>query len=220
MKIIVRIFAIAIALAFHAAAFADSLRSDKHFVKIDVQSLAGTSRQFNIQVFDAESRQHVAHLKVTAQSEPEEAETTARGTRYHVRIYPHGAAYLVAFTADDGAGGIDVMRAGFTQRAASDAKPSAHPMRGGRDVKEPKVLRRVEPAYTEDAKAAGAAGTVVLELLIDKSGFVRDAKVVKSMGYGLDDSAMDAAKQWQFETSMQERVPVEVLQEVVIEFKP
>jgi TonB family protein len=208
-----------LAIAFVLASFgatADSLRTDKHLVKIDAQS-----RQYNIQIFDAESRSPVAHLKVVAQGDdPAEAETTAGNTRYHVRIFPHGTSYLVVFTADDGAGGIDTMRAGFTQRIAQDAKPSAEPMRGGRDVEEPKVLRRVEPVYTETARAAGAAGTVVLEVLIDRSGFVRNAKVVKSMGYGLDESAADAVQQWQFEPSAHGRERVEVLHEVTIDFKP
>lgn len=81
-------------------------------------------------------------------------------------------------------------------------------------------MRRIEPVYTDDARAAGATGSVVLEVHIDKSGFVRDARVVKSMGYGLDEAAADAVKGWQFEASMQGRVPVEVLHEVTIEFKP
>lgn len=210
-----RIFIIAFALTSFSTA-ADSLRSDKHFVKIDVQS-----RQYHIQIFDAESRNHVTNLKVAAQGDdPVEAETTAGNTRYHARIYPFGTSYVIAFTADDGTGAIDTMRGGFTQRTAPDPKPSAQPMRGGRDVKEPAVIRRIEPVYTEEAKTAGAIGTVALEVTIDKSGFVRDAKVVKPMGYGLDESALDAVKQWQFEPSMQGRRPVEVLQEVTIEFKP
>lgn len=213
MKTALRILTLACALA-SVSAFADSLRSDRHLVKIDPQA-----RQYDVQVFDAESRQSVAHLKVAASGDVAEAETTAGGTRYHVRIYPHGTSYLVAFTADDGQGGIDSMRAGFSPRPKTDAAP-ARPVQAGRGVKEPKVTRRVEPVYTDDARAAGAAGSVVLEVHIDKSGFVRDAKVVKSMGYGLDEAAADAVKQWQFEASMKERVPVEVLHEVTIEFKP
>lgn len=207
-----RIFAIATLLASFSAA-ADSLRSDKHLIRIDAQD-----RQYNIQIFDADSRQHVAHLKVIAQDEPADAETTANGTRYHVRIYPHSTSYLVAFIAEN-ADGIDSMRAGFSQRTAADPAP-ARPAQAGRDVQEPKVVRRIDAVYTEEAKAAGAAGTVVLEVRIDKSGFVRDAKVVKSMGYGLDEAAADAVKQWQFEPSMKDRAPIDVLHEVTVELKP
>ncbi len=215
MKTTLRFAALAIALASFSA-FADSLRSDRHLLKIEAQA-----HQYNVRIFDAESRQHSAHLRISANDDtPAEAETTANGMRYTVRIEPHGTSYQIAFTADDGAGGIDSMRGGFTQRAESDGKPASAPVRAGRDVQEPKVLRRVEPVYTEDARAAGTVGTVVLEVQIDRSGFVRDAKVVKSMGYGLDESAADAVKQWQFEPSMQGRTPAEVIEEVTIELKP
>ena len=205
---------------FSVAAFADSLRSDKHFVKIDVQSLSGASRQFNVQVFDAESRNHIVQLKgVTKGNAPEDLESTANGTSYKVRIVPYGAAYLVEFTAENGAEVIDTIRGGFT----TSAKPkpgAAKTARGGRDVNEPAVLRRVEPVYTEEAKAAGAVGSVVLEVRIGKSGFVREAKVLTPMGHGLSESAVDAVMQWRFAPSLQDRVPVEVLQDVTIEFKP
>lgn len=212
-----RILTLAVLLfSFHA--FADALRSDKHLIKIETQSLAQDSRQYNVQVFDAESRKHVAHLKVSANGDvPAEGETTADGTRYKVRIEPHGAAYLIEFLADDGTEVIDAMRGGFVPGKAKPAPSRAHT---GREIQEPKVLRRIEPVYTEDAKAAGAAGTVVLEVVIDRSGFVQDATVVKPMGYGLSESAVDAVKQWQFEPSLQERAPVEVVHEVTIEFKP
>lgn len=207
--------AVLIALA-GTAALADSLRSDKHLIRIDARN-----REYSVQVFDAESRTAVAQLKVvTAGNTPAVAETIANGTRYDVRIEPHGAAYLIAFTAHAGTELIDTMRGGFTERSAlSDAIPQS-PQRAGRDVDEPAVLRRVEPVFTEDAKAAGAAGTVVLEVHIDKSGFVQNVQVLKPMGYGLSESAIEAVRQWQFAPSMQGRVPVEVVQEVTLTFKP
>jgi TonB family protein len=215
-----RISAIAIVLVLTStAAFADSLRSDKHFIKIDVQP-SGNSRQYDVQVFDAESRTGLAQLKVVTKGDtPAESETTAGSMRYKVRIEPHGSAYLIAFTSDDGAEGIDIMRGGFTTAAKSRPVPT-HVVRAGREINVPAILRRVEPVYTEEARAAGAAGAVVVELLIDRSGFVREATVVQPMGHGLSESAVDAVKQWQFAPSMQEGVPVEVAYEVAIDFKP
>jgi TonB family protein len=200
-------------------AFADSLRSDKHFVKIDVQP-AGNSRQYDVQVFDAETRTGIAQLKVVTKGDtPAESETTAGSMRYKVRIEPHGATYLIAFTADDGAEGIDTMRGGFTTAPKSKPVP-ARAVRAGREINAPAILRRVAPVYTDEARAAGAVGSVVVELLIDKSGFVREATVVQPMGHGLSESAIDAVKQWQFAPAMHEGVPVEVAYEVTIDFKP
>jgi len=207
-------------ILFSAAARADGLRSDKHLLKIDVQPLAEGTRQYNVQIFDAESRSHVAHLKlVTKGDAANEDETTAGGMRYKVRVQPHGDAYLLEFTADDGAEVIDTMRGGFTTAAPPKPAPS-RTVRAGRDIDEPKLIHRVEPLYTDDAKAAGAAGSVILEIQIDRSGFVRDATVLTPMAYGLSESAVDAVKQWRFEPSTRNRVPVEVTYEVRIEFKP
>ena len=217
-----RHFAIAILLVFSSvAALADSLRSNKHLVKIDVQSLAGTSRQYTVQVFDGESRTDVAQLKVVANGNTAaEAETNANGLRYHVRIEPHGAAYLIAFSAYDGTDLVDTMRGGFTKRSVETDRVPKSPARAGREINEAAVLRRVDPVYTEEAKAAGATGTVVLEVRIGKSGFVQDVTVLKPMGHGLSESAVEAVKQWQFAPSMQDRVPVEVVQEVTVSFQP
>jgi TonB family protein len=202
-----------------ATALADSLRSGKHFVKIDVEKPSSSSRQYNVQIFDAE-HVPVTRLQVaTRNEEPAEAETTAGSTHYKVRVNPFGAAYVMTFTAEENGETIDSMRGGFSSARTSFTPPPA-PLRTGRDVKVPAVLRRVEAVYTEEARAAGAAGTVVLDVVIEKSGFVRDAVVLKRMGYGLTESAIDAVKQWQFEPSLQEQVPVVVIHEVTIEFKP
>jgi hypothetical protein len=40
------------------------------------------------------------------------------------------------------------------------------------------------------------------------------------MGYGLDEAAIDAVKQWRFAPSMQRREPVAVVQAVTREIKP
>jgi len=44
--------------------------------------------------------------------------------------------------------------------------------------------------------------------------------VIKPMGYGLDESAVDAVLQWQFAPTIHEKLAVEVVQDVTIEFKP
>lgn len=215
-----RISAIALVLVFcSTAAFADALRSDKHLIRIDVQPGAGDSRQYEVEVFDAESRTSVAQMNVTTNGNtPADDETTIGGTRYGVRIVPYGQSYLIEFTAD-GAEMSDRMRGGFSVATAQSRPQPARALRAGREIAEPAVLRRAEPLYTEDAKAAGASGTVIVEVRIDKSGFVQDATVVKPMGYGLSESAVDAAKQFQFAPSMQDRKGVEVLHEITFEFK-
>lgn len=61
---------------------------------------------------------------------------------------------------------------------------------------------------------------MIVEVTIDKSGFVRDAKALTPIGHGLSESAVEAVKQWRFVPSLQGRNPAEVLHEVTIEIKP
>ena len=61
----------------------------------------------------------------------------------------------------------------------------------GRDVTAPTVMSRVEAQYSEAARAARVQGTVVLEAVISADGVPRVVRVVRSLGYGMDESAID-----------------------------
>jgi protein TonB len=63
------------------------------------------------------------------------------------------------------------------------------------DIQPPKLLRRVDPVYPQEAKKAGLEGTVVLGATIDGNGQVTEVKVLESVP-GLDQAAIDALKQW------------------------
>jgi TonB family protein len=87
---------------------------------------------------------------------------------------------------------------------------AAMPQKIGGDVKAPTAVRRVEPLYPDEAKTRHISGNVVLEAVIDKTGIVRDVKVVKGLPFGLSESAMDALRQWKFQPATKEGEPVEV----------
>ena len=75
-------------------------------------------------------------------------------------------------------------------------RPSA-PLRVGVDVSAPQRTHYAPPVYPQDLQAAGAEGTVGLELTIGPDGHVSDVHVVRSAG-GFDDAAVVAARQWEF----------------------
>jgi protein TonB len=91
------------------------------------------------------------------------------------------------------------------------------PLRIGGDIKEPKKLRDVKPAYPEIAQAAGVQGIVILETVIDVDGTVRDAKVLRSVPL-LDQAALDAVRQWVFTPTVFNGVPVPVIMTVTVNF--
>jgi TonB family protein len=93
---------------------------------------------------------------------------------------------------------------------------------GGRRIKvggpvaPPLQLVRADPVYPEEARAAGIEGVVLLELVIGEDGTVIDIDVVRSIPE-LDQSAIDAASQWEYEPTLLNGEPVEV--EIIVSIR-
>ena len=75
----------------------------------------------------------------------------------------------------------------------------------------------MNPVYPEDAKAAGIEGIVVLDVVIGENGSVIEARVIRSIPE-LDQAAIDAVLQWQYEPTLLNGEPVEVECNVTINF--
>ena len=100
--------------------------------------------------------------------------------------------------------------------ACSPAPPS--PPAEPRTVR-PERIHHVDAEYTWAARKAGIEGVVVLELEIDAEGRVRDPVVVKGLGYGLDEAAIEAAWQWRFKPAMEDGRPVATPYHATINFR-
>lgn len=212
---------VAIALCLPAAASVEVVRSSRHLIQIERQPGAGVTRHFSIIVFNASSRSEIARMQaVTNGSAVGEAEMTHGGVHFDARFVPFDDSHLVEVTIDDGET-AEVIRANFTgSKRDSGRSDRANARRAGRDIPEPAVLHRIDAVCPETARAAGASGAVIVEVLLDRSGFVIEANVTKAMGHGLDEAAIEAVRQWQFATSMLNRAPVPVLHEVTFDFLP
>lgn len=90
-------------------------------------------------------------------------------------------------------------------------------VRIGGDVKPPKKTKHVNPVYPEGAREAGIEGVVILETVIDKEGKVAHAEVVKSVPE-LDQAALDAVLQWEFEPTYVDGKKVRVRMTVTVNF--
>lgn len=96
---------------------------------------------------------------------------------------------------------------------------AAGPMKVGGNVKPPKVVNKVQPEYPESARKA--KGDVVLEIVIDEQGRVRNPTVAKSSGNSdLDRSALETIAQWTFQPATLEGRPVAVYFTITIRFTP
>lgn len=73
--------------------------------------------------------------------------------------------------------------------------------------------------YPELAKRAGIEGRVFIQAFIDETGSVADAKVIKGVGHGLDEAALEAVKQTKFTPGIHKGEPVKVQVSIPIQFK-
>lgn len=89
---------------------------------------------------------------------------------------------------------------------------------GGAIVK-PEVIRRVQPNYTEIARKARVQGIVIVEAIVDKQGDVTNVRVLKGLPMGLEQSAMDAVRQWKFKPATLNGRPVSVYFVLTINFR-
>lgn len=62
----------------------------------------------------------------------------------------------------------------------------------------PQLLTEMRIPYPEEAKKAGIEGPVVMDLLIDDQGNVRQVTLIKGPGFGLNEAALAAIKNFKF----------------------
>jgi TonB family protein len=101
--------------------------------------------------------------------------------------------------------------------AVPTARPSGARPVAGSDVLMPRRTRNAEADYPARALVAGITGTVIVELVIDAKGNVREARAVKSVPE-LDDAAVKTARKWKFEPTVVSGTAVEVTSYASIRF--
>lgn len=93
------------------------------------------------------------------------------------------------------------------------------PYRPGSGIEPPRLLREVRADYTEDARQRNIAGEVTLEIVVRRDGSVGDVRVLRGLGGGLNERAMQAVRQWRFAPAQRMGTPVDVIVEVGVEFR-
>lgn len=88
----------------------------------------------------------------------------------------------------------------------------------GPGVVAPQPIQKIEPEYTEEARAAGLEGFVELSGTITEQGFPKDMHVTGPLGFGLDEKALEAIAQWRFQPGTLDGQPVPVYTNVLIDF--
>ena len=91
--------------------------------------------------------------------------------------------------------------------------------RVGGGVSAPSVIYKRDPEYTEEARKAKLSGTVLLSVVVDTEGTARNIQVVRTLGLGLDQKAIDAVSQWRFKPGKKDGEPVNVRATIEVNFK-
>jgi TonB family protein len=82
----------------------------------------------------------------------------------------------------------------------------------------PKAIYTPEPEFSEPARRAKFQGTVVLQIVVSKKGEVVRVKLVRALGMGLDQNAMEGVERWRFAPATRNGQPVAVALNIEVAF--
>lgn len=88
----------------------------------------------------------------------------------------------------------------------------------GGGISAPTATFSPDPQYTEEARRAKKQGICTLWLIVDSAGRPRDIRVVRGLGFGLDEKALEAVRNWRFQPALKDGKPVDVQISVEVEF--
>jgi len=87
------------------------------------------------------------------------------------------------------------------------------------DVKPPKLIKKVDPIYPDEAKKQGISGVVLLSVRSNEQGNIVGVKIVKSPHELLSKAAVEAVKQWKYEPMLIKGKPMPIIFTVTMTFK-
>jgi TonB family protein len=84
----------------------------------------------------------------------------------------------------------------------------------------PFVVTKPKPGYTAEARLAKLEGSVLLSLVVGADGQPRDVHVVRPLGLGLDEEAVENVRAWQFKPGSKNGAPAEMMAYEEVFFRP
>lgn len=89
----------------------------------------------------------------------------------------------------------------------------------GSGVTMPQILVQTTPSYTDNAIRGKVQGVVILQAIIRKNGRVDSFKVLRGLGHGLEEKAIqEIASNWRFRPGTLTGKPVDVLATIEVQF--
>ena len=92
--------------------------------------------------------------------------------------------------------------------------------RVGGGVSAPVPLNTVDPQFSDEARRAKYQGVCLISMIVDVHGLPQDVRVVRPLGMGLDQKALEAVRQYRFKPAMKDgKTPVPVMITVEVNFR-
>lgn len=117
---------------------------------------------------------------------------------------------------------LETYRWGRRTAEVATRDPADAPPPADGELSRPKLLERpAHPQYTAAARQAGTRGSILLSMVIDESGALRDPWVVRGLrdSWGLEASALDAVCRWRFQPAMRGSRPVAIQYSLTVDFQ-
>jgi TonB family protein len=90
----------------------------------------------------------------------------------------------------------------------------------GGNIRPPMKIKDARPQYPATLRSAGVEGTVVLQGRIGTGGMFDELRVVTASHADFAAAAVEAVRQWQFDSTLLNCVPVETPMRVTVRFQP
>jgi TonB family protein len=136
----------------------------------------------------------------------------ARGARGAVA----SAGFGNGVATGDGSGRVNTSRGtvrqsgfGDTEQVAANQVRSKPPETAAPKLLPAEIISKPTPAYTEEARKLHIEGEVLLEVVFESSGKLRVVRVIRGLGHGLDENAIQAAQQIHFKPALRDGQPAD-----------
>lgn len=87
------------------------------------------------------------------------------------------------------------------------------------DIRMPVPISRVDPHYPDLARRTKTQGVVILEAIIDRSGGIVDARILKDIGFGCGEAALQAVRLWRYEPASLNGRNISVYLTITVNFR-
>jgi TonB family protein len=167
-----------------------------------------------------ETRQPALAAETTVIAPPELAlpKTAQVGDPLSALAAPSNGPGVAGGIGGNVGGGVGGDRGGFGRGPGWGGGCCGDSYTVGNGVSMPRPIYAPEPEFSEEARIAKFQGEVTLLVTIGIDGRARNLTVVRSLGMGLDQKAMDAVRTWRFDPARKDGRPVAVQMNIIVNF--